>query len=81
MWKYRLIHNYDYMYSTSYYYPPCVGQWYKSSEGEDKECICLWTETLFTRNEMAASLLYKSKKSQKTGLDPVRVEKLFGKSI
>ena len=36
-------------------------------------------DKLFTREEMATSLLFKSKKSKKPGLESERVEKLLGK--
>ena len=36
-------------------------------------------DTLFTREEQHQCLLFKSKKSEKPGLDTVRVEKLLGK--
>ena len=38
-------------------------------------------DALFTRREMAVSLLYKSKKSAKPQLEPDRVAKLFGELL
>lgn len=35
-------------------------------------------DTLFTREEQNECLMFKSKKSEKPGLDPVRVEKILG---
>ena len=36
-------------------------------------------DTLFTREEQSQCLMFKSKKSEKPGLDPARVEKILGK--
>ena len=36
-------------------------------------------DVLFTKEELSASLLFKSKKSEKPGLEHERVEKLLGK--
>jgi hypothetical protein len=38
-------------------------------------------DSLFSKEELFTSLLFKSKKSEKPGLDSVRVEKLLGKFI
>lgn len=35
-------------------------------------------DILFTKSELASSLLFKSKKSEKPGLDKVRVERMLG---
>ena len=35
-------------------------------------------DALFSRDELGQSLVFRSKKSSKPGLDPLRVEKLFG---
>ena len=36
-------------------------------------------DTLFTREEQSQCLMFKSKKGEKPGLDPARVEKILGK--
>ena len=38
-------------------------------------------DLLFTKQEQKASIVLKSKKTKKPPLDPVRVEKMFGKQI
>ena len=38
-------------------------------------------EILFTKQELKESLLYASKKSNKLGLDSIKVEKMIGKCV
>ena len=45
----------------------------------DAYAYCLpLMDSLFTKEELAQSLLFKSKKSDKPGLDSARVEKMLG---